>query len=131
MHEFIELNSRLHQQITDYCETNNLNLQEYLVKLIEDGFYTDKYGDLNAIRNEVLEVEIPNENVIESCRFESPDIVKVKLSNVKEEISIRCGDIPLYNPEIYPYNEIAKQEVKTEVKEGGKKVIVKRKIQSK
>lgn len=62
----LALNDRLYDDIDRMSKSLNVSVNDYLVKIIEDGFYTDKYGDLNKILNNKKEAafeEKPIENV--------------------------------------------------------------------
>lgn len=45
----IELNERLYKDIVSKSNNDGIEIGSYLSKIIEDKFYTDKYGDLNII----------------------------------------------------------------------------------
>lgn len=51
----IKLNDRLHRDIETYCEANNLLIEEYLSKIIEERHLINKYGDLNEIIPKAIE----------------------------------------------------------------------------
>lgn len=43
----LTLNERLYKDIEDLSGIMGVSTEDYLTKIIEDKFYTDKYGDLN------------------------------------------------------------------------------------
>lgn len=60
------LNDRLYDDIDRMSKSLNISVNDYLIEIIEDGFYTDKYGDLNKILNNKKEAafeEKPIENI--------------------------------------------------------------------
>lgn len=53
----LTLNDRLYKDIEDLSSTIGVSTEDYLTKVIEDKFYTDKYGDLNKVMNKE---DVPN-----------------------------------------------------------------------
>lgn len=52
----IDLNERLFKNILNYCEVNNLDVNDYVASIISNGFYTDTWGDMNQMLNKPTEV---------------------------------------------------------------------------
>lgn len=50
----ITLENRLYNDIKGYCETNSLDISNYIVDLITERHQTTKFGDLNDIINDVV-----------------------------------------------------------------------------
>lgn len=53
----IELNDRLYNDILLKINETDITVEDYLVGIIEDKFYTEKYGDLNTILNDTTTEE--------------------------------------------------------------------------
>lgn len=47
----LTLNERLYKDIEDLSSTMGVSTEDYIINIIEDKFYTDKYGDLNNAMN--------------------------------------------------------------------------------
>lgn len=43
----IEMIDRTYEQIREFCELNNIKVEDYIVQCVEDDFFIRKYGDLN------------------------------------------------------------------------------------
>lgn len=125
MEKTIEINDRLFNQISEYCDTNYLFIDEYLRKLIEEGFYIDKYGDLNILRNEVLNIDVPDVFLKSAEFIRSTNTLRLTMMN-GSQMDINCENLI---DEIENSTENSTENVKTDAK--NKKMIIKRKIESK
>lgn len=45
----LQIRDKLYNDICEFCERNSFVDNEKMVQWIEDGFYTEKYGDMNEI----------------------------------------------------------------------------------
>ena len=73
----MEIPKQLKDEIWDYCRVNNItNIDDFMVKLIRQGFTMEKYGSTPVIPNKTQKqvTEAPIEPVIE----EVPQKVKPK-----------------------------------------------------
>ena len=68
----IELNDRLYNDILLKVNEMDITVEDYLVGIIEDKFYTEKYGDLNIILNDITTEEPSRKTTktvtVEMCR---------------------------------------------------------------
>ena len=81
----INIIDRNYEQIKEFCEFNNITIEDYVVQCAEDDFFTRKYGDLN----EKLK---PSETKTEEKTINKPtDVIKTekkkttRAKKVKEE----------------------------------------------
>lgn len=47
----IDIIDRNYSQIKEFCDFNNIKVEDYIVQCVEDDFFTRKYGDLNEKLN--------------------------------------------------------------------------------
>ena len=45
----IYIHDKLYKEINEFCHVNDLKIDVYINELIENGFYTEKYGDINIL----------------------------------------------------------------------------------
>ena len=62
----IEIVDRNYEQIKEFCDFNNIKIEDYIVQCAEDDFFTRKYGDLNEKMNKENKEEISKEDVIKT-----------------------------------------------------------------
>lgn len=92
------LNDRLYDDIDRMSKSLNISVNDYLIEIIEDGFYTDKYGDLNKILNNKKEAAFKEkliENITkvddkkpkekkEDRRTKEAEVVKCEKTNIAD-----------------------------------------------
>ena len=120
-----EINERLKQQIQEYCDINELELDKYISDSLSRCLYIDKYGDLNQLVNGNKPED--TKNILKE------QYKKIILNTEKKEVSLFDGSneyiikVDEYNvvPEIKPI--IIKEEIPiVSVKENDKKEDVKK-----
>ena len=82
------INKRLLDDITNYCELNGLDTNEFINKIVNDGFIKIKYGDKpSIIKPTIKKVEEPikEEVVKETPTIEPKDGEVVKKEIIKRE----------------------------------------------
>lgn len=47
----IEIVDRNYEQIKEFCDFNQIKIEDYIVQCVEDDYFTRKYGDLNEKLN--------------------------------------------------------------------------------
>lgn len=45
----LDIRDKLYEKINSYCSINDVAVNECIIKWIEDGLYTEMYGDLNKL----------------------------------------------------------------------------------
>ena len=78
----IEIVDRNYEQIKEFCEFNNIKLEDYIVQCVEDDFFTRKYGDLN----EKLKKEEPKQEKVLEKTEEPPKTEKKKVGRPKKKV---------------------------------------------
>lgn len=78
----IELNERLYKDIVSKSNNEGIEVGSYLSKIIEDKFYTDKYGDLNLI--EKGQKNNGKTDILSSEEVNSSEIDVKATSSIKE-----------------------------------------------
>ena len=73
----IELNDRLYNDILLKTNETDITVEDYLVGIIEDKFYTEKYGDLNIILNDTT-TEEPSRKTTNTVTVEKDKCVEKK-----------------------------------------------------
>ena len=53
----VEINDRLYKDIKGYCELNNIDIAEFINKVLKSGYMLEKYGDRPGIQGKPIEVE--------------------------------------------------------------------------
>lgn len=83
----MEIPKELNNEIWDYCRANNIpNIDDFIVKLVKQGFTVEKFGATPQTREKIVEkvvekiVEVPVEKVIEK-------IIEVPIQMVDNEMS--------------------------------------------
>lgn len=81
----MEIPNDLHNEIWDYCRANKItNIDEFTLKLLKQGFTSEKFGStpmIKTIEKEVEKiVEVPVEKIVEK-------IVEVPVNMVDTELS--------------------------------------------
>ena len=81
----MEIPNDLHNEIWDYCRANKItNIDEFTLKLLKQGFASEKFGStpmIKTIEKEVEKiVEVPVEKIVEK-------IVEVPVNMVDTELS--------------------------------------------
>ena len=123
----VEINDRLYKDIKGYCDLNNLNIVEFINKVLKSGYMLEKYGDRPGIQRNSSEEKIEeqkNENVkehdVKTEEITTPmeTIDKPKLQ-VKWDVDFEHDDAAIHATEIekeimgqHVENEISKDEPK-------------------
>lgn len=81
----IEIVDRNYEQIKEFCDFNNIKIEDYIVQCTEDDFFTRKYGDLNEKLNKQKEeeVKVVKEQPKEE---ETPKVEKKKVGRPKKKV---------------------------------------------
>lgn len=81
----VEIVDRNYEQIKEFCDFNNIRIEDYIIQCAEDDFFTRKYGDLNEKLNKTKEE--PKEVVKEKPKEEEPPKVeKKKVGRPKKKV---------------------------------------------
>lgn len=95
----MEIPKQLKNDIWDYCRANNLtNIDEFIVKLIRQGFTIEKFGATPMVSNRVIP-EVPVEE-IESISLEVPENIKNNKATVKKVKDKVEAEVKTINKEI-------------------------------
>lgn len=79
----IDIIDRNYDQIKEFCEFNNIKVENYIVQCVEDDFFTRKYGDLNEkIRSKEQDRKIEEKPITE----ETPKVEKKKVGRPKKVV---------------------------------------------
>ncbi len=84
----MELPKNLKDEIWDYCRINNIpNIDDFTLKLIQQGFTIEKYGATPEARvvEKIVEkiVEVPVEKIVEKIITNDEETKKMVLENEK------------------------------------------------
>lgn len=79
----IDIIDRNYDQIKEFCEFNNIKVEDYIVQCVEDDFFTRKYGDLNEkIRSKEQDRKTEEKPITE----ETPKVEKKKVGRPKKVV---------------------------------------------
>lgn len=79
----IDIIDRNYDQIKEFCEFNNIKVEDYIVQCVEDDFFTRKYGDLNEkIRSKEQDQKTEEKPITE----ETPKVEKKKVGRPKKVV---------------------------------------------
>lgn len=79
----IDIIDRNYDQIKEFCEFNNIKVEDYVVQCVEDDFFTRKYGDLNEkIRSKEQDRKTEEKPITE----ETPKVEKKKVGRPKKVV---------------------------------------------
>lgn len=92
----IEIVDRNYEQIKEFCDFNQIKIEDYIVQCVEDDYFTRKYGDLNEKLNPskpkieekplTKEIDRPIEEKLEKKKVGRPRKKKVEEEpTLKEE----------------------------------------------
>jgi hypothetical protein len=74
----IELPKKIKDELYDYCKLNNItNIDEFILKIVTQGFVVEKYGAAPTSKEKIVEVQV--EKIIEK-------IVEVPVDKIIEKI---------------------------------------------
>ena len=74
----IELPKKIKDELYDYCKLNNItNIDEFILKIVTQGFVVEKYGAAPTSKEKIIEVQV--EKIIEK-------IVEVPVDKIIEKI---------------------------------------------
>lgn len=74
----IELPKKLKDELYDYCKLNNItNIDEFILKIVTQGFVIEKYGATPTSKEKIVEVQV--DKIIEK-------IVEVPVDKIVEKI---------------------------------------------
>lgn len=77
----INITDRNYAQISEFCEFNNMSIEDYIIQCVEDDFFTRKYGDLNEKINPTIK-----KSTVEGLKEEVKQIKEDKIEiDIKEE----------------------------------------------
>lgn len=113
-----EIRDDLANEIRRHCQSiEGLWFNDYLAKLIEDAFYTEKYGDLNVIMREEKQQPTPTSIVVEhEATTEEPHMDTIPISPKEENEktvdtpSESMTDLPHISEDVV---EKSQEEIKT------------------
>ena len=86
----MEIPKGLNDEIWDYCRLNNItNINEFIVKLVRQGFTGEKFGATPLTRERVVEkiVEVPVEKIIEKEVYITNDVEVINLTQKITDLS--------------------------------------------
>lgn len=106
----INIIDRNYDQIKEFCDFNNILIEDYIVRCVEDDFFTRKYGDLNEklnppkVEEKPPQQETKKEETTEKKKVGRPKKVKEETTTVvenkiedivkdKEQFLIRVEDV--------------------------------------
>lgn len=79
----IDIIDRNYDQIKEFCEFNNIKVEDYVVQCVEDDFFIRKYGDLNEkIRPKEQDQRTKEKPITE----EIPKVEKKKVGRPKKVV---------------------------------------------
>lgn len=125
MEKTFNIEDRILNQLIEYCENNDIQLNDYINECIKDKLYTEIYGDLNEImfptkqkKNDVKTFDLQeyfDNNKIDEARYNGNEhIIEFKINeqwyktDVNTFIEIKNGVKNIDNQEI-----ISKQTIRT------------------
>ena len=79
----IDIIDRNYDQIKEFCEFNNIKVEDYIVQCVEDDFFTRKYGDLNE---KIKSKEQGQKTEEKSITEETPKVEKKKVGRPKKVV---------------------------------------------
>lgn len=87
----MEIPNDLHNEIWDYCRANKItNIDEFTLKLLKQGFTSEKFGSTPMIKTVEKEVEkiveVPVEKIVEKIVEVPVNMVDTELSNKYTEL---------------------------------------------
>ena len=85
----MEIPNDLHNEIWDYCRANNItNIDEFTLKLLKQGFTSEKFGSTPMIKTIEVEkiVEVQVEKIVEK-------IIEVPVNMVDTELSDKYTEL--------------------------------------
>ena len=97
----IAIDKRLYDDLVQYCNANDMDIEKYCTSSLRKQLSLDKYGDLNAKllqKEEIAKEEESKIQVVEAKPFKQPEVV------VKSETKV---EVPKEIPEV---KEEPKQE---------------------
>lgn len=77
----IEIPNRLYNDIDSYCSINKIDIQGYIIEIIEEKHSINKYGDLNDMMPKVME-----EKTVEVKRRGRPKKQPIEEKPLHEEV---------------------------------------------
>lgn len=86
MNVTLTLNDRLYADIENLLKASDIKINDYLIGVIEDKFYTDKYGDLNEVLYKKEEPVKPvKEESVKKEKEASRKVIKKVTDKVTED----------------------------------------------
>lgn len=79
----IDIIDRNFDQIKEFCEFNNIKVEDYIVQCVEDDFFTRKYGDLNE---KIGSKEQDRKTEEKPITEETPKVEKKKVGRPKKVV---------------------------------------------
>lgn len=110
----MEIPKKLQDEMWEYCRANNItNVDEFMHKMITNGFNTEKYG--NAPFSHNLEPEIIEKEVIKEVVKEVIKEVPVEVIKEVEKVVEKKVEVPVEVIKEVPVDRIVEKEVIKEV----------------
>ena len=81
------INNKLLQDITRYCEYNNIECEKFINKLLKDAFTREKYGETPNINVDFSEIQVKEEKETEIDEDEDEEDV----------LEDECGDEEIHD----------------------------------
>lgn len=82
----IDIVDRNYHQIKEFCDFNQIKIEDYIVQCVEDDFFIRKYGDLNE-KFKQPKTEVEEKAVTENLKKEEePKTEKKKVGRPKKKI---------------------------------------------
>jgi hypothetical protein len=101
----MEIPKDLNDEIWEYCRSNNItNIDEFTLKLLKQGFTTEKFGATPVTKTveKTIEkiVEVPVEKIVEKIVEVPVNVVDSELSNKYKELLDEVNQLKLIKREL-------------------------------
>jgi hypothetical protein len=97
----MEIPKDLNGEIWEYCRSNNItNIDEFTLKLLKQGFTTEKFGATPVTKTVEKIVEVPVEKIVEKIVEVPVNVVDSELSNKYKELLDEVNQLKLIKREL-------------------------------
>ena len=97
----MEISKELNTEIWDYCRINNItNIDEFINKLVKQGFTIEKFGATPTVKEKIVEkiIEVPVEKIVERI-IEVP--VTMVDSEMSEALKLKISEVESLRQQIF------------------------------
>jgi hypothetical protein len=106
----MEIPKELKDEIGNYCKVNEItNIDGFIIKLLRQGFTTEKYGATPSIFNK-LDQKTPVEE-IKPISLEVPETIKKQVATVKKVKDKIDAEVKISNKEISERDQKNKKDL--------------------